>query len=202
MESAFQYKKELQSLEDQILALLSSGNIMNDEKLVDTLTACRKTVEVITNRIAEAVKTGEEINEARIRYQSVAHHAAILYFCIADLFQIDHMYHFSLSWFLQVFVGALSKVKYKCSIFLIIQSDMVEDTDMRVKLINDLMTDLVYRNVSSAIFEKHKLLFSFLICVRLLGDEVNPDEWRFLLNGHQSDVNLYILLCLFCRDQT
>lgn len=149
---------------------------MNDEKLVDTLTACRRTVEEITNRIAEAVKTSVEINEARVRYQKVAQHAAVLYFCIADLFQIDHMYHFSLNWFLQVFVGALTK------------ADKVEDTEMRIKMINNLMTDSVYRNVSSAIFEKHKLLFSFLVCVRLLGEKVNPEEWMFLLKGYQTDV--------------
>ena len=175
MESLLNNRKELKTIEDQILALITTGNIMNDEKLADTLTASKRTVDEITERISEAVRTEQEINEARVQYQTVAHRAMLLYFCVADLSHVDHMYQFSLSWFLQLFLNTLSKV------------EKFDDIDHRVKVINDKITDAVYSQVCSAIFEKHKLLFSFLMCVRLLGEVIDSEEWKFLIRGYQAE---------------
>jgi len=43
----------------------------------------------------------------------------------------------------------------------------------------------IYRNVCRSLFERHKLLFSFLMCVKvLMGDGgINPSLWRFLISG-------------------
>jgi dynein heavy chain len=61
MESLLENKKELKKIEDQILSLMA-GNIIEDEKLADTLTASKKTVEEIKQRIAEAATTENQIH--------------------------------------------------------------------------------------------------------------------------------------------
>ena len=55
----------------------------------------------------------------------------------------------------------------------------------RIKQLNDYFTLSLYRNVCRSLFERHKLLFSFLLCTKILfGDnEINMTEWRLFLAG-------------------
>ena len=55
----------------------------------------------------------------------------------------------------------------------------------RIDNINNYFTYSLYTNVCRSLFEKHKLLFAFLLAVRILmnADKINMDEWRFLLSG-------------------
>lgn len=57
--------------------------------------------------------------------------------------------------------------------------------EVRVKNINDYFTFALYGNVCRSLFERHKLHFAFLLCVRIqMNDElIDPAEWRFLLSG-------------------
>lgn len=55
----------------------------------------------------------------------------------------------------------------------------------RVEIIIEHFTFLLYVNVCRSLFERHKLLFAFLLCVRILLDKgvINFIEFNFLLNG-------------------
>ena len=55
-----------------------------------------------------------------------------------------------------------------------------EDLAERIVNINDYFTFSLYSNVCRSLFEKHKLLFSFLVCVRILMNENKIDMVRFL----------------------
>jgi dynein heavy chain len=59
------------------------------------------------------------------------------------------------------------------------------DVPTRIQNINDYFTFLLYSNVCRSLFERHKLLFSFLLCTRLMQNEglVDHHTWRFLLSG-------------------
>jgi len=54
-------------------------NILDDEVLIETLAASKKTSEVIHDRMQEAEKTAEEIDHARNQYREVAKRGSILY---------------------------------------------------------------------------------------------------------------------------
>lgn len=59
----------------------------------------------------------------------------------------------------------------------------------RVDVIIVHFTFLLYQNVCRSLFERHKLLFAFLVCVRILMDKgiIRGEEFNFLLSGAKLD---------------
>ncbi|EFJ52606.1 dynein heavy chain 7 [Volvox carteri f. nagariensis] len=171
-------KKQLGELEDKILKLLkeSSGNILDDEQLINTLNHSKTTSSVISNRVQEAEVTERSINEAREHYRPAATRGSILYFVIADLSLISPMYQFSLSYFAKMFSYCIDK------------SEKADDVPTRLQLLSDFVTRFIYNNVSRGLFEEHKLLYSFLLCTSVLrhvsaGPEITAAEWNFFVRG-------------------
>jgi dynein heavy chain len=58
----------------------------------------------------------------------------------------------------------------------------------RGRLLNAHFTHGLYVNVCRSLFERHKLLFSFILATKMLQHEgaVDAHEWRFLLAGPTS----------------
>ena len=174
-------KKQLADTEDAILRMLNeaSGDILDDSSLIDTLAQSKKTSAEITERVNEAEVIEREIDDARRAYVCVAERASLLYFCIADLSSIDPMYQYSLAWFVQLFIAAIANAP----------PSSVEDgqspMDARLDSLNAYFTHSLYTNVSRSLFEPHKLLFSFLLTLRILqrAGRINDREYRFLVAG-------------------
>ena len=55
---------------------------------------------------------------------------------------------------------------------------------------NNYFTLSLYRNVCRSLFERHKLLFSFLLCTKIMfGDaKIDMQEWRFFLAGPSGEI--------------
>ena len=99
-------KKDLQDIEDRILAMLGNvkGNILDDVQLIDTLAESKVAAAEIQTQVVAAEETEREIDVTREKYRPVAFRASILYFCITDLGLIDPMYQYSLQWFTNLFI--------------------------------------------------------------------------------------------------
>jgi dynein heavy chain len=168
-------RKELQELEDQILFMLSNstGNILDDHKLIETLATSKVKSQEITLKVQEAEVTEKQIDETRNKYRPVAYRGSILYFCISDLMTVDPMYQYSLQWFRNLFIQAIR---------LAMPSDEITQ---RIDNLNNFFTYYVYTNICRSLFERHKLLFSFLLTIRILqgNNAVDSNEWMFLISG-------------------
>ncbi|ESO89088.1 hypothetical protein LOTGIDRAFT_210054 [Lottia gigantea] len=168
-------KKQLKEIEDKILEVLSSsqGNILEDETAIKVLSSSKTLSEEISAKQEIAAATEIEIDETRNGYKPVAVHSSILFFCISDLANIEPMYQYSLTWFINLYLQ---------SIINSVPSDNLEE---RIFNLNDHFTNSIYRNVCRSLFEKDKLLFSFVLCYGIMKGQGKIDEevWRFLLTG-------------------
>jgi dynein heavy chain len=141
--------------------------------LIDTLAQSKKTSVEVNERVSAAEVLGKEINIACNRYTPVATRGAILYFVIADLANIDPMYQFSLAYFLTLFKRSI---------------DAAQSADDLTERLMILVNDICYNafvNVCRGLFERHKLIFGFMITAQILlrADLLNQMEFGLLLRG-------------------
>ncbi|XP_028831809.1 dynein heavy chain 3, axonemal isoform X2 [Denticeps clupeoides] len=168
-------EKQLKDIEDKILKVLSSseGNILEDETAIKVLSSSK----VLSEEILEKQKVGsiteQEIDETRLGYRPVAEHSSVLFFCVSELANIEPMYQYSLTWFIHLYLQS------------IIQSFHSNDLSTRIENIICHFTKSIYNNICRSLFEKDKLLFSFLLTVGILQGKGQVDDlvWRFLLTG-------------------
>eukprot|EP01063_Lacrimia_lanifica_P030854 TRINITY_DN4987_c0_g4_i2.p1 TRINITY_DN4987_c0_g4~~TRINITY_DN4987_c0_g4_i2.p1 ORF type:complete len:4157 (+),score=1788.38 TRINITY_DN4987_c0_g4_i2:76-12546(+) len=175
-------KKELFDLQSTILRMLAevSGDILDDEQLINYLQVSKQKTVEINQAVAEAEVAEKGIDEAREGYRPVAFHSAILYFCCADLSMVDPMYQYSLQWFVQLFINAIDASPTP-------DAEMAEEEalEWRLQSLKNFFTESFYININRSLFEKHKMLFSFTLCISILqGDDlIDETEWRFILAG-------------------
>uniref|UniRef100_A0A671XYF8 Dynein axonemal heavy chain 7 n=1 Tax=Sparus aurata TaxID=8175 RepID=A0A671XYF8_SPAAU len=167
--------KQLKEIEDKILQVLSSseGNILEDETAIKILSSSKILSEEISEKQKIASVTEKEIDDTRMGYRPVAEHSSILFFCISELANIEPMYQYSLTWFINLYL------------FSIAQSVKSDDVAERINNIVEHFTLSIYNNVCRSLFEKDKLLFSLLLTVGIMQGKGQVDDqvWRFLLTG-------------------
>jgi dynein heavy chain len=117
--------------------------------------------------------TEEEIDESRIAYKPIALRTAGLFFCIQDMCLIDPMYQYSLPFFTLLFQSAIA------------DAPLAEELPDRIDNLNAEFLSSLYRNICRSLFEKDKMIFSFLLCIKLNTLEGKCDlvEFKFLLTG-------------------
>ena len=168
-------QRQLKEIEDKILFLLKNaeGNILDDEVLIETLGSSKKTSNIIQEKVKVAEQTQARIAKVRTGYVPVAFQAAQLFFCIADLAGVDPMYQYSLDWYITMYELAISTAE---------KSNNMEE---RLTNLNECFSYLLYKNVCRSLFEKDKLLFSFLLCTKILSgkEKLDGGELRFFLQG-------------------
>ena len=168
-------QKQLRDLEEQILSMLAaaSGNILDDEALIETMALSQKTSVKIGTRLKESEITTFEINSIREQYRIVATRGSVIYFVVAALNLVDPMYSYSMAFYQSLVLQRLQKTE-KCS-----------ELEDRLKLLREDLTRSIYFNVCRGVFEKDKLLFAFLIAVHIdiAAKIVSNEEWVVYLVG-------------------
>ncbi|XP_050294970.1 dynein axonemal heavy chain 10 [Anthonomus grandis grandis] len=171
-------KNLLQVLEDSLLRELSTttGNMLDNVELVTTLENTKSKATEVMEKLDLAVQTGKDIDKLRDVYRPVAKRGAILFFVLSDMAGVNAMYQYSLASYLGVFSYSLRKA--------------LPHTILERRLMNiiNMLTKNVYDYGCTGIFEKHKLLFSFQMTVRLeeSAGEVKQTELDFFIKGSVS----------------
>ena len=173
--SGARMQQEIKEIEDKILHLLSvaEGDILDDEVLIDTLDVSKQKSEEIKRKVDEADITEKEIDDTRSKYRPVAYRAALLFFAITDLAVVDPMYQYSLTYFVQLFDKS------------ILDAPQSPDLKVRLQSLVSFFTFALFSAVSRSLFEKHKLIFAFLLTARILvGEEkAQASQYKYLLTG-------------------
>jgi dynein heavy chain len=113
-------------------------------------------------------------------YRVVATRGSIIYFVVANLALVDPMYQYSLQYYKDLFTSRLQKTEKK---------EKLED---RLALLIEDITLSIYLNVCRGLFEKDKLLFSFMMSVNiaLAAEKLSEKEWQMFMVGAVIDSHL------------
>lgn len=190
LEENFKSQEILKEIEDKILDNLSKNkdNIeetLKSSDLIDILTEAKIKSTEIKEKMEESEKTRAEIDRKREMYRPSAFRASILFFTLLDIAFIDPMYQYSLFHFKKLFNETVRNLHPN------------DDILIRIKDINKRFTKDFYDFTCRSLFEKDKVLFSFVMsCKIIMGEQnesdlkITPSELRFLLAGPSSDVEV------------
>eukprot|EP00998_Keelungia_sp_KM082_P011718 NODE_7_length_4287_cov_44.299519_g6_i0.p1 GENE.NODE_7_length_4287_cov_44.299519_g6_i0~~NODE_7_length_4287_cov_44.299519_g6_i0.p1 ORF type:complete len:1396 (-),score=498.52 NODE_7_length_4287_cov_44.299519_g6_i0:98-3715(-) len=165
-------KAKLKSIEDDILRGLSTvENLLDNEEVLNTLDNSKVIADEISAKQNE-IETFEKVcDKTRFKFLPVATRASALFFCTTEMGNIDPMYQWSLQWYIDLFCKSLKD-----------SEPAPENRDLRIDIINNHFQYALYRHVCRSLFAKDKLLFSFLMSIKLM-ETVDAQEFRFLLTG-------------------
>ncbi|XP_053336632.1 dynein axonemal heavy chain 10 [Clarias gariepinus] len=171
-------KSLLKDLEDSLLRELttSTGNMLDNVELVHTLDETKSKAGEVFEKLKQAEHTSADIDKLRDGYRPAAKRGAILFFTLAEMALVNSMYQYSLASFLEVFDFSLRKSLPDCVL------------SNRLENIMNTLTLNIYNYGCTGLFERHKLLFSFNMTVKIEQAEgrVPQEELDFFLKGNLS----------------
>ncbi|KAL0223335.1 hypothetical protein P9112_002725 [Eukaryota sp. TZLM1-RC] len=168
--------KELRQIEDDMLKVLvetSQEELLENDSAINILAHSKDMASQIKEKVKEAEITEAEINNTRLQYFPVADLSATLYFCVIDIANVDPMYQYSLQWFISLFIKGIHAAE---------QDEVLEN---RLTNLSEYLKFSLYENICRSLFERHKLLFSFLMTIRIQqkAGEIDPAEYKFFISG-------------------
>ena len=173
--------KRLKVIEDDILEELKKDQppeqLIKRDTLIEKLMESRSVTKQTGKTLIEIKSAMKSLIETSEMYKPVSQRAAKFFFVANDLFKLNNMYQFTHEWF----IGFFSKL---------VNETIIDDTNEKKKLesIRKLQANFIrefYTKVSQSLFDRDKLLFSFLLAYRELEVEFRLDKRQieFFIKG-------------------
>ncbi|THH01513.1 hypothetical protein EW026_g1200 [Hermanssonia centrifuga] len=177
-----EFRLRLRTLEKLLLQALneSTGNILDDDKVIDTLETLKREAGEITRKVEETDIVMKEVEQVTAEYLPLAQACSAVFFILEQLNLVNHFYQFSLRFFLDIFDYVLHRNPNLTNI-----TDHARRRDI---LISDLFLT-VYKRTSRALLHRDHLMLAVLLAqVKLRGVEEIADELEFLLESGDGSV--------------
>ncbi|TDL28876.1 dynein heavy chain protein 1 [Rickenella mellea] len=179
-----EFRLRLRTLEKLLLQALneSTGNILDDDKVIDTLETLKREAAEITRKVEETDVVMREVEQVTAEYLPLAQACSSVFFILEQLNLVNHFYQFSLRFFLDIFDYVLHHNPNL--------KGVVDHHRRREILFNDLFL-VVYKRTSRALLHRdHVMLAMLLAQVKLRGLEDLMDELEFLLESGDGAVTV------------
>ncbi|WVQ73635.1 hypothetical protein IAR50_003215 [Cryptococcus sp. DSM 104548] len=100
-----EFRVRLNHLERSLLQALneSSGSILDDDKVIETLEVLKKEAAEITGKVKDTEVVIREVEAVTAQYLPLAQACSGIFFTLEQLASINHFYQFSLDYFLEIF---------------------------------------------------------------------------------------------------
>ncbi|KAJ9459816.1 Dynein beta chain [Diplonema papillatum] len=169
---------DLQNCEQNLLEALAAatGDILENVALIENLEYTKKKAAEISKSMIEAKLTQKEIGTSRLSYTAVAIRGSLLFFQIDQLAKINHMYQYSLTAYMVIFLKAIMRAQHP---------EDPKDLSARCEKLIESITQTIFAFTSRGLFERHKLIFSALLCFAIMLREGKIDRMQLahLLRG-------------------
>lgn len=120
-------------------------------------------------------KERDQFDNLRNSYNEAGKRISHLYFVILDLSNLEPTYQWSLEYYTNVFAMGILKA----------QELTKDNKENKVPCIIEQTQILIYENICRSLLEKDKLIYSLLLCMKILESEGNitTKEIRFMMVG-------------------
>lgn len=178
-----EFQLRLRTLEKLLLQALneSQGNILDDDKVIDTLETLKREAAEVTRKVEETDMIMKEVEQVTAEYLPLAQACSSVFFVLEQLNLVNHFYQFSLRFFLDIFDYILHH-----------NPNLKNATDYSLRrdiLLKDLFL-VVYKRTSRALLYKDHLMLAMLLAqVKLKNVEDIEDEIELLLDDVTSVSN-------------
>ncbi|VDB95435.1 unnamed protein product [Peniophora sp. CBMAI 1063] len=172
-----EFRVRLRTLEKLLLQALneSTGNILDDDKVIDTLETLKREAAEITRKVEETDVIMKEVEQVTAEYLPIAQACSAVFFVLEQLNLVNHFYQFSLHFFLEIFEHVLHHNPHL--------QGVTDHAARREILLKDLFL-IIYKRTSRALLHRdHVMLAVLLAQVKLRGIEDIADELEFLLEA-------------------
>lgn len=177
-----EFRVRLRSLEKSLLTALneSSGNILDDDKVMNTLTTLKNEALEIMTKVEETELVFEEITAVSAVYTPMASYCSRIFFAVEQLATVHFLYQFSLSFFLDMFHSILnSNEKLKG----------VQEAAARLEILTTDLFETIFTRVSRTLLHEDQCTFALRLAqIRLKGssNELPEAEAEFFMKGGQN----------------
>ncbi|KAM0792972.1 hypothetical protein ACM66B_002727 [Microbotryomycetes sp. NB124-2] len=174
-----EFKARLLSLEKSLLQALnaSSGNILDDDVVIETLEKLKKEAAEIVRKVDETDVIMAEVERVTNEYSHLAQASSAVFFILDELSLLHHFYQFSLKFYTDIFDRVLVHNP---------RLQGVSDHEGRLAIITEDLFLHVFKRTSRALLHSdHLTLAALLAQVKLRGSDAELDEieFAFLLDG-------------------
>jgi len=179
MKAQGEFRLRLRTLEKLLLQALneSTGNILDDDKVIGTLETLKREAAEITHKVEETDIVMKEVEQVTAEYLPLAQACSSVFFILEQLNLVNHFYQFSLRFFLDIFDYVLHHNPNL--------KNVSDHHRRREILLNDLFL-IVYKRTSRTLLHRdHVMLAVLLAQVKLRGMEEISDGLEFLLESGQ-----------------